>query len=135
MPTASAVVADLLAVAVGSAPAAFERLRIFSDGVSPAQVQPITELRSRYYLRLLARDVPGTIAQVADVLGRHGISLSAILQREDNGGKFVPIVVTTHLATEGNVRSALSEIDALGCVLPPSVRLRIIEQPREAGSN
>jgi homoserine dehydrogenase len=132
MPTASAVVADLISVAIGAAPAAFSRLRIFPDTVRPAQVQPIGELRSRYYLRLLARDVPGTIAQITEVLGRHGISISAILQREDNGGKFVPIVITTHLAIEANITAALREIDELSCILPTTVRLRILEQPREA---
>jgi homoserine dehydrogenase len=131
MPTASAVVADLLSIANGSAPALFRSLRIFSDQPPPATTQPIDELRSRYYLRVLARDVPGTIAQIAAALGRHGISISAMLQREDNGGKFVPIVITTHAAVEGALSAALREIDALDCVQPPSVRLRIIDLPKE----
>lgn len=135
MPTASAVVGDLLNVTIGAAPAAFARLRIFPDSVDPARVEPIGDLRCRYYLRLLARDVPGTISQITEVLGRHGISISAILQREDNGGKFVPIVITTHTAIEGNVSAALKEIDSLSCILPETVRLRIIDQPKEFGAS
>jgi homoserine dehydrogenase len=131
LPTASAVVSDLLSVAIGAAPAAFAKLRIFADSVERAVVEPIADLRSRYYLRLLARDVPGTIAQITEALGRHGISISAILQREDNGGKFVPIVITTHTAIEGNVAAALKEIDQLACTHPPTVKLRIIDQPKE----
>lgn len=134
MPTASAVVADLLSVAMGVTPAAFAKLRIFPDTAEVARVQPIQHLQSRYYLRLLARDVPGTIAQIAESLGRHGISISAILQREDNGGKFVPIVITTHLAVEGSLNAALAEINELACIQPKTVRLRIIDQPREYGN-
>jgi homoserine dehydrogenase len=134
LPTASAVVADLLSVANGSAPALFRSLRIFTDATPAAAVQPIEELRSRYYLRVMARDVPGTIAQIAASLGRHGISISAILQREDNGGKFVPIVISTHMAVEGSLAAALREIDDLDCVQAPAVRLRIIDAPREYGS-
>lgn len=134
MPTASAVVSDLISVAIGAAPAAFAALRIFPDTAPPALARPISELRSRYYLRVTGRDVPGTIARISAALGRHEISLSAILQREDNGGKFVPIVVTTHIATEGNIRNALLEIDSLDCVLPPTVCLRIIDQPQEGAA-
>lgn len=131
MPTASAVVSDLLSVATGAAPAAFAALRIFPDTAPPAQVRPVAELRSRYYLRAMARDVPGTIAQISAALGRHGISISSIHQREADGGPFVPIVITTHLAVEGAVTAALAEIDALDCTQPPAVRLRIIDQPKE----
>jgi len=131
MPTASAIISDLISVAIGAAPAAFAKLRIYPDSVEQAIVEPIADLRSRYYLRLLARDVPGTIAQITEALGRHGISISAILQREDNGGKFVPIVITTHTAIEGNVKAALQEIDRLACIQPPTVKLRIIDQPKE----
>ncbi|MDW8262106.1 MAG: homoserine dehydrogenase [Phycisphaerales bacterium] len=132
MPTASAVVSDLLAVTTGVLPAAFARLRFWSDEQDAARLQPIGDLRSRYYLRLLARDVPGTIAQITEVLGRHGISISAIMQREDNGGKFVPVVITTHIALEANVSAALREIDRLACILPTTVRLRILDPPTEA---
>lgn len=134
LPTASAVVADLLSVANGAAPALFRSLRIFTDRTPPAAVQAISELRSRYYLRVMARDVPGTISQIAASLGRHGISISAILQREDNGGKFVPIVITTHGAVEGALGASLREIDALDCVQAPTVRLRIIDSPKEYGA-
>jgi homoserine dehydrogenase len=124
-------VSDLIAVANGSAAASFASLRTGPDLSPPATVQPVDELRSRYYLRLMARDVPGTIAQITESLGRHGISISAILQREDNGGKFVPIVITTHTAVEGALSAALTEINALDCIQPPAVRLRIIDPPRE----
>lgn len=136
MPTASAVVADLVNVAIGTAPLAFKQLRIFPDSAAPAKVLPIEQLRSRYYLRLTAKDEPGVMAQVSHALGQHGISLSAILQRETEQSKHVPVVITTHLAQEGAVRRALRQIDGLPTIVPPTVCLRVIDQPKEfAGSH
>jgi homoserine dehydrogenase len=131
MPTASAVVSDLVAIALGTIPLAFKQLRILPDLVEPAKVLPIEDLVSRYYLRLVAKDAPGVLADVTDALGRHNISLSAVLQHENNDGQAVPVVITTHKAREGEMRAALKEIDALPTVTPPSMCLRIIDQPKE----
>jgi homoserine dehydrogenase len=135
MPTASAVVADLIGVATGTTPLLFKRLNIFPDAAAPARMLPIDQLRSRYYLRLTARDVPGVMAEVAHALGEHGISLSAIHQRESDASQFVPVVITTHLAREGAIRQALARIDGLPTIQGPTVCLRVIDQPKEyAGS-
>jgi homoserine dehydrogenase len=131
MPTASAVVADLVNVAIGTVALTFKKLRIFPDSAGAAQILPIDQLRSRYFLRLTARDEPGVMAQVSQALGQHGISLSAILQRETEESKLVPVVITTHLAQEGAIRGALREIDALPTIVPPTVCLRVVDQPKE----
>jgi homoserine dehydrogenase len=131
MPTASAVVADLVDVALGSRAIAFKQQRIYPDSTPDANLLPFDQLESRYYLRLSAKDVPGVLADVTAALGRNGISLSAVLQRESNDSQTVPVVITTHTAREGAVRKALSEIDALATISPPTVCLRIIDQPKE----
>ncbi len=131
MPTASAIVADLVGVAMGTTPLLFKRLRIYPDSTDRARVLPVDQVRSRYYLRLTARDVPGVMAQVTHVLGQHGISLSAVLQREVDDSQFVPVVIMTHQAEEGPIRAALSEIDSLPTIVPPTVCLRVIDQPKE----
>jgi len=131
MPTASAVVSDLVDVASGARAIAFRQQRIYPDSTAAANVLPFEQLESRYYLRLSARDVPGVLADVTAALGRNGISLSAVLQRESNDSQMVPVVITTHMAREGAVRKALSEIDALSTIKPPTVCLRIIDQPKE----
>jgi homoserine dehydrogenase len=131
LPTASAVVADLVDVALGARAIAFRQQRIYPDSTPTANVLPFEQLESRYYLRLSARDVPGVLADVTGALGRNGISLSAVLQRESNDSQMVPVVITTHLAREGAVRKALAEIDGLPTITPPTVCLRIIDQPKE----
>jgi homoserine dehydrogenase len=134
MPTASAVVADLVNVAIGAAPLVFKQLRIFPDSAAPASVLPIDKVKSRFYLRVTANDQPGVMAQITQALGQHGISLSAILQRETTDSKVVPVVITTHLSEDGAIRRALKEIDALPTISAPTVCLRVIDQPVEFAS-
>jgi homoserine dehydrogenase len=132
LPTASAVVSDLVGVALGTTTSTFRQLRVFPDATPPAAVLPFDQLRSRYYLRLTAKDQPGVMAQAAGVLGQHGISLSAIHQRETtDDGQPVPIVITTHLANEGAMQAALRQINSLPPIAAPTVCLRIIDQPKE----
>ncbi len=131
MPTASAVVSDLVAVALGTAPLAFKQLQIFPDVTPRARVLPMNELSSRYYLRLAVKDQPGVIGAASQILGQRGISISAIHQQETEDRQSVPIVITTHLANEGAMRQALEQIDALPTVVAPTIWLRIIDQPRE----
>jgi homoserine dehydrogenase len=131
MPTASAVVADLVSIALGTAQQAFRQLNILWDSTEPAEVLPFDQLRSRYYLRLQAKDQPGVLAQVTKILGDQGISLSAIRQHEAHEIDNVPVVITTHLAREGAMQEALKRISALGTINTPPVCLRIVDQPEE----
>ena len=131
MPTASAVVADLVQVALGTYPLAFSKLRLFPDTATPAEVLPFEETSHRYYLRLTARDVPGVLAGVTRCLGDAGISVSAILQREGGSGDHVPVVVTTHLTRESAVRTAVSAIARLGGIGADPIVLRIADMPQE----
>jgi homoserine dehydrogenase len=98
-------------------------------------VLPIHQLQSRYYLRLMVKDEPGVLAQVTKILGDNRISLSAILQHEITEGQRVPVVITTHMANEGAMQSAMKSLDALEAVHGPSVCLRIIDQPQEFAGN
>ncbi len=133
-PTASAVVADLISVVGGGYPAMFGQLRTLPDLARSADVIDFEQARHRYYLRLIAQDVPGVLADVTRCLGNVGISLTAVLQREvptgDRGR--VPVVVTTHVAREGSVRRAVAQIAALPSILEPPVVLRIANLPTEA---
>jgi homoserine dehydrogenase len=124
-------VADLVAVATGAYPLTFDRLKIFPDTVPPAEVLPFDQSESRYYLRVACRDEPGVMGHVAQILGQHGISLSAIRQRESNDEKYVPVVITTHRAKEGAMRDSLKALDALSTIQPPTTCLRILDQPGE----
>jgi homoserine dehydrogenase len=135
MPTASAVVADMVALATGRAQSAFSQLNLWSDRTTPARQIPLEAVRSRYYVRMLAADRPGVLAQTAAIFGRHDISISSVLQHEappgSPAGTMVPVVITTAVALEGNLRRALAEVDALNVIQPPSVCIAMVDEHPE----
>src|SRR5207248_9177959 len=82
MPTASAVVADLIDMAVGRAQRTFQTLRLWSGNGSDITLQRSDTVRSRFYLRLLVADRPGVLADIAHELARQAISISSVIQHE-----------------------------------------------------
>jgi len=133
-PTASAVVSDVIDIAIGNAGRTFATLRIYPDVTESPTYQPIEEIVGRYYVRLMAHDRPGVMAQMTRVFGEHGISLSAIMQHEmpeeatDNA---VPVVVLTHEAQEGDVQGALAELSQLDALTAEPVCIRVVEEHEE----
>ncbi|HMC89940.1 MAG TPA: homoserine dehydrogenase [Gemmataceae bacterium] len=124
MPTASAVVADIIDMAVGRAQRTFQTFRLWSANGSQLTLRPSSAVRSRFYLRVLVKDQPGVLADIARELAQHQISISSVIQHEaldDEEGKTVPLVIMTHTALTGSFRTALGEIDRLDCVAAPSV--------------
>jgi len=129
MPTASAVVGDLLSIADGAYPQAFANLSAWPDRGGTAGLASPDELRSRYYLRLNALDVPGVVAQFSRVFGEEGISLAAVSQHESNEGEFVPVVVVTHEARSGSIAAAARRIAELEVIQGEPVCIRIVDMP------
>ncbi len=128
MPTASAVVADLIDVAVGRARITFRTLELFRTDAPPrARQRASEELPGRYYLRVEARDEPGVLAKVTGVLGEHGVSIASVIQHEPTpeSGGWVPLVIMTHEAPEGAARSAADCIEKLASTRGGVVRLRV----------
>jgi homoserine dehydrogenase len=124
MPTASAVVADLIDIAVGRAQRTFQTLRLWSGNGGLIRLRPSATVRSRFYLRAMVADQPGVLAEIARVLAEHQISISSVIQHEaleEHEGDIVPLVIMTHTALTGNFGAALANIDQLNCVTAPSV--------------
>lgn len=125
-PTASTVLADVADAArhleVGA------RRRFPSAGrANGGELLPMGRVQSRHYIRLTLLDKPGVFAQISAVLGKHGISIASVLQKEI-GGQHVPVVIVTHQALESEVHEALREIDGMPDIVGrPAVRIRIEE--------
>lgn len=133
-PTASAVVADLIDIAVGNARRTFERFRTLNDVTEPPAYVPMSDLRTRFYVRIMAADQPGVMAQITQAFGHHGISLRAVTQHESASSRAdgtVPVVVMTHVAQEGHMRAALAEIESLAAVHARPVMIRVVEEHEE----
>ena len=125
MPTASAVVSDLVDIFIGKAERTFERLRLFPGRTESLRVRSIDEIESRYYLRFSALDRPGVLAQIAGEFGRHQISIASVMQEERHATRAVPLIIMTHQAREANLRKALAGIEPHGVVEGAPVVIRV----------
>jgi homoserine dehydrogenase len=115
LPTSSAVVADIVASAreIRLGVAAGSGWRLEEGRV----IKPMSEVITRYYLRLNIADRPGVLAQIARILGEHQISISSAIQKlSDPVAETAEIVIITHSAQEKNMQSALSELGKLKVV-------------------
>ncbi|MHC5060654.1 MAG: homoserine dehydrogenase [Planctomycetota bacterium] len=132
MPTASAVVADIIEVAMGNSAKLFNSLQIQPKEKAASLISGIDDLVSRFYIRLMARDEPGVLACLSKVLGDHGISISGALQHEGSGpDNTVPVVITTHPTRQKNMSTALAELARLDKVGAEPVCIRIVEIPED----
>jgi homoserine dehydrogenase len=126
LPTASAVVADLIDMAVGRAQQTFASLKLWSGNQSNIVLRNPNTMRSRFFLRMLVEDRPGVMADITRALANHHISISSVIQHEaleetDGETKVVPLIIMTHTAATGDFLATLAEIDSLPHVLPSSV--------------
>ena len=124
LPTASAVVADLIELARGTLAVprvpTHRRKSLAIDGV----VCP-------HYLKIPAIDQPGVFAEVADVLSRHAISIEAVIQRPQairaGTEPWVPIVILTNDVAEPVVEDSVIELARLPGVTGRITRLRVAD--------
>ena len=128
LPTASAVVSDIIDVARNRLKHTSGRIPATSfqwDRRVPLRIRPIEEVTCMYYLRFMVRDQPSVLSQISGVLGNHGISISSVLQKGREEGQTVPLVIMTHRSSERAVRTALQTIDCMEFVSEPTTLLRI----------
>jgi homoserine dehydrogenase len=122
----SAVVADVLAIAknicrgVNNVPELRLNQRV--------TVRPMSELKTRYYLRLNAPDRPGVLSQISKVLGDNSISISSVIQKESNfATQTAIIVIMTYPAKEKGMQKALKQLKQLPEVSEVSNFIRVEE--------
>jgi homoserine dehydrogenase len=128
LPTASAVVADIIDVARSlDCPQSFVPTQGYNnDAIEDISVLPIGEVETSFYLRMLAHDEPGVMAEVSTTLAEAGISIEAMRQYEsvtDEGD--VPLVMLTHRVTERTMDETIAKIEALPRIKGPVVRIRM----------
>jgi homoserine dehydrogenase len=122
----SAVIADVLTIArniyrrVNSVP----ELRLNSR----VTVKPMSQLKTRYYLRLNAPDCPGVLSQISKVLGDNSISISSVIQKEsDLTAQTAIIVIMTYPAQEKGMQKALKQLKQLPAINEVSNFIRVEE--------
>ena len=127
MPTASAVVADLVDVGLGRAGITFNAMKTFSGRCERVTIANILQIKTRYYLRFSVVDKPGVLAKISGILGKYEISIASVIQHKAKEDGNVPLVMMTHLAEEGNLQKALAEIKQLDVIKDHTKFLRVEE--------
>ena len=135
MPTASAVVADIIDVALGNSATTFQHLNLQPRNQTAPLIEKIDNLVSRFYIRIMCKDQPGVIAQWSRILADHQISISGALQHEGTGPEnTVPVVIATHPTRQKNVTAALEDMERLDVIGGKPVCIRIVDIPEDKES-
>jgi homoserine dehydrogenase len=135
MPTASAVVADIIDVALGNSGTIFRHLRLRPHKEIEAGIDTIDNLICRFYVRVMVKDQPGVFAQIAKVLADNSISISGVLQHEGKGpDDAVPVVITTHPNLQSRMTAGLKGLASLDCVCGKPACIRIVDIPEDQDS-
>ncbi|MEE9591525.1 MAG: homoserine dehydrogenase, partial [Thermodesulfobacteriota bacterium] len=131
MPTASAVVADVIDICRNIKKGISGRvspLSYLQENISSIDLREIEDLEVPYYIRFSAIDKPGVLSKISGVLGNHNISISSVIQKDRKIGEVVPVVIVTHQAKERELLAALNDIDKMDVILEKTKYLRIEEK-------
>lgn len=122
--TSSAVVADLADVALNLAHKCVRRVEPFPVYDDYRGLSYSDDVISRYYIRLQVEDKPGVLARISGILGRYGISIASVTQKEVLQTS-VPMIILTHQVKGAAMRQAMAEISQESCVSQPPVLFHI----------
>lgn len=130
MPTASAVVADIIdaAKAVQQGVSSPISQAWLTNSQAEVSVCPMDDIETRYYLRFVVADRPGVLAKIGTILGNCQISIASVIQKEPHGIDTVSLVMLTHTAREKNMKNALAQIYTLEEVEGNAHLIRIEEE-------
>ncbi len=129
-PTASSVMADIIAVAAGLAPPSPYPIPAAGATAEGTSYQPLDDLVGRYYLRASVRDVPGVLADIAGVFARHEVGLSELTLGESDQAAAV-VTAITQPAGAGGVRAVAKASESIETVTQPPAVVRIRESDEE----
>ena len=139
MATASAVVSDILDLAIGRAQQTFPGWPLFSSPSDTPSSSGETRLdgiqKCRYYLRFHVEDRPHVIADIAHILGEENISISSVIQHEvpevialtDSSCQLVPLVIMTHTTTSQQLQAAHEKLSQLACLHGAYTRIPVAD--------
>ncbi len=122
MPTASAVVSDLLSIARNTQPhntGFIEQILKRAEILSPAQA------RSSYYMRVMVHDSPGVLRDISGLMAKEDISIAQVIQKPQEQGA-VPLVFMTHEAYASSMNIVLKDIESAGLLQAAPVTYRVL---------
>lgn len=128
MPTASAVVSDIIDVARNIASGNTIRIPMnYYNENRTIAIRAMDTITSRYYLRFTVMDKPGVLASITSYLGDQGISIASVIQKEGYADNSVPVIILTHTASEHGIRTAIKAIEAMDYIRDKTQIIRIVD--------
>jgi len=128
-PTASAVVADIIDVVrmlTTDPENRVPHLAFQPDALSDLPIVPMEQIETACYLRLLALDRPGVLADITRILADCGIGIEAFMQKEAPAtASVVPVVLLTNPVKEQRMNQAIAALEALDSIRAPVMRIRL----------
>lgn len=122
VPTSTAIVSDVVQAARNAAlGTGGKSIPRSSKNLS---LQSTDSTQSRFYLRLVVDDKPGTLASLAQIFSEAGVSFAAVIQKE-NTTSTTDIIFLTHVAMEGPFRKAVEKVERLPFVNAVKCLLRV----------
>ena len=124
LPTASAVVGDVVAIARKLASGGAPLPMGFFREDNAADLLPRDEIRNGYYLRFTMRDRAGVLAAITQAFKEAGISVASMIQKHSTKGGEATIIFTTHTCAESDVQAAIAAVDRLEDSVEPAKMIR-----------
>ena len=119
-PTASSVIADIVDVArsLNADPDSWvPALGCTTDMLQQQQIMAIEDIETSFYIRFAALDKPGVLSTITKVMADAGISIEAIIQREQPAGEdYVNVIILTNVTREKMLDAAVEGIEKLETV-------------------
>lgn len=127
MPTASSVVGDILAIEreYGTTDYILPMMRCKHAHNTVANIIPIEETENKYYLRLIANDKIGGIADITEHFADKKISIESILMREIKENNTAEIVIVTDKCREKLIKELKNDFAQHSCVKELASMIRI----------
>ena len=123
--TASAVVGDIVDVALNLVDGVKQRVPSYNNAKLFTEVVSMDEIETRCYLRFTVADKPGVLAKITNIFASADISISSLIQNETKDEDFATLVIMTHKAKESDIKKAIAEIENLGDVTSKIKMIRI----------
>ena len=129
MPTASAVVADIIDTVVGRSQITFNNLELWSENNRPRSMADAGQSINRYYLRMQVIDQPGVMAEITGILGNNGVSIASIISHNSKNPKTnttVPLVIMSHNTTQTAIANSVTQFEQSENIETKAVVLKVL---------
>lgn len=125
LPTASAVIADIVDTALGRYEQRFKNLCYFKEN-STINIIPFSEYISKFYVRFMVKDLAGVLAKITSILSHNNISIASMIQKPSISGE-TGIEIMTHKCVEKDFNHAIEETKKLDFITKSPAFIRALD--------